>query len=143
MKVCRSCNIKKELSGFHKYKDSLDGHRNKCKDCVKGYTENYRDEYRDEINEKWRDRYHSRFLRDKKYYVYHLPNYTDNTSLGYVGCTLNMYGRINHHRYVGRDTSNFYVIKTFESYEEALRCETSYHDRGYDGKHKQNTYVRR
>ena len=35
MKICRQCNVKKELVDFYVHKAMLDGHLNKCKECVK------------------------------------------------------------------------------------------------------------
>jgi hypothetical protein len=34
-KKCRCCGKIKNLKNFHKKKDTKDGHRNECKECVK------------------------------------------------------------------------------------------------------------
>ena len=42
MKICRLCNEFKELENFHKKKDTKDGRRNECKECMKKVSEKYR-----------------------------------------------------------------------------------------------------
>jgi hypothetical protein len=42
-KKCRICENIKELDEFHKKKGSPDGHRNECKECVKGILKKYKD----------------------------------------------------------------------------------------------------
>jgi hypothetical protein len=44
MKVCRNCLIEKPLFDFYKHNKMLDGHLNKCKDCVKLRVNNHRAE---------------------------------------------------------------------------------------------------
>lgn len=34
-KTCTKCNITKNIDDFGKRKDSVDGHRNECKECRK------------------------------------------------------------------------------------------------------------
>jgi len=41
MKVCTDCGICKELECFSIRKDSKDGHRNKCKECIKLKQQQY------------------------------------------------------------------------------------------------------
>ncbi len=80
MKLCKYCNIEKDLSLFTIRKDSKDGYRNKCKDCsnsyakengVKykgkylGYSKEDRVEYNKEYNMKNRD---SILCSKKRYY---------------------------------------------------------------------------
>jgi hypothetical protein len=43
MKICRICKDEKELEEFHKKKASKDGHRNECKECVKGIQKKYKE----------------------------------------------------------------------------------------------------
>jgi hypothetical protein len=43
MKTCRECNTEKELSDFYKHPRMLDGHLNKCKECVKARVHKHRD----------------------------------------------------------------------------------------------------
>jgi hypothetical protein len=42
MKTCRECNTEKELSEFYKHAAMLDGHLNKCKECVKTRVHKHR-----------------------------------------------------------------------------------------------------
>jgi len=67
-KICSVCNLEQDINNFHKNKNSLDGHKSKCKECRKQeskerylnnieYFEKYRKENRDKINAKlteWR-----------------------------------------------------------------------------------------
>jgi hypothetical protein len=43
-KICSKCNEEKELSEFHKKKNMKDGHRNECKECVKGIQKKYKED---------------------------------------------------------------------------------------------------
>ena len=43
MKVCRECNVEKDLSEFYKHDRMADGHLNKCKSCVKTRVHKHRD----------------------------------------------------------------------------------------------------
>jgi len=42
MKVCRDCKIEKLLSDFYVHAAMLDGHLNKCKECVKNRVNKHR-----------------------------------------------------------------------------------------------------
>jgi hypothetical protein len=67
-KVCSVCKIEQDINNFHKNKNSLNGHKSKCKECRKQeskerylnnieYFEKYREENRDKIIEgltEWR-----------------------------------------------------------------------------------------
>jgi hypothetical protein len=56
MKICRECNKEKPLSEFYVHKAMLDGHLNKCKDCVKSRVHKHRDENIDKVREYDRSR---------------------------------------------------------------------------------------
>ena len=43
MKVCKKCNIEKELDEFNKHKGSKDGYRGDCKSCRKKYLQENKD----------------------------------------------------------------------------------------------------
>ncbi len=51
MKLCRECNTEKPLSEFYVHKSMLDGHLNKCKECVKSRVKQHRDENLDRVRE--------------------------------------------------------------------------------------------
>jgi ribosomal protein S27AE len=42
MKLCRQCNVEKELSGFYAHPRMPDGYLNKCKECVKTRVKKHR-----------------------------------------------------------------------------------------------------
>ena len=44
MKVCRECNVEKDLSNFYKHSAMADGHLNKCIECVKARVNKHRNE---------------------------------------------------------------------------------------------------
>ena len=54
MKKCKKCNIEKPFNEFHKRKDSKDGHRNDCKECVCKHKKVYHQNNKDVINQKKR-----------------------------------------------------------------------------------------
>ena len=58
-KICSTCNRIKRLSHFYIRKDSVDGHRNDCKDCRRAKQYIYRRAKADEINRKLREYYHA------------------------------------------------------------------------------------
>lgn len=43
MKVCRECHQEKPLSAFYKHSQMLDGHLNKCIECVKARIKKHRE----------------------------------------------------------------------------------------------------
>ena len=49
MKTCIKCNIEKPLSEYYIKKQSSDGHRHDCKECVKSYQVQYRKENSESI----------------------------------------------------------------------------------------------
>ena len=66
------------------------------------------------------------------YIVYLLPNHTEN---GYVGVTNNPYMRMAHHKHNGRDTTDWTIISTKKTREEALELERLLHI-GFGGANK-------
>ena len=66
--------------------------------------------------------------------VYCLPN--EN----YIGTTENIKSRLKNHKYKGKDTSDWYIVSEFKDRKEALELEKEYHNKGYAGRHSQNTY---
>ena len=96
-KICSVCNLEQDINNFHKNKNSLDGHKSKCKECRKQeskerylnnieYFEKYRKENRDKINGKlteWRKNnpeyrrtyYEKNYEKEIGYYkLYHEKN---------------------------------------------------------------------
>ena len=51
MKTCKECNTEKELSDFYNHPRMLDGHLNKCKECVKARVHKHRDANIDRFRE--------------------------------------------------------------------------------------------
>jgi ribosomal protein S27AE len=51
MKVCKKCKVEKEITDFYKHSAMLDGHLNKCIDCVKARVNKYREINLDKVRE--------------------------------------------------------------------------------------------
>lgn len=51
-KVCKKCEIEKDICFFQKDKSKKDGYRNSCKECQREYHKNYYEANRHHINEK-------------------------------------------------------------------------------------------
>ena len=71
MKICKKCNIEKDLSMFYKDKTLNDGLRNECKTCYKllyskEYQKEYREKHREDIK-KYKKEYNKTYA--KSYYV--------------------------------------------------------------------------
>lgn len=79
-KKCRICNEIKELTEFHKKKNTPDGHRHECKECVKDIQKKYKEapdfkEKRKEYDKKRYDENREQILERKK--DYHIENKKD------------------------------------------------------------------
>ncbi len=66
-KFCRWCGVTKPLGDFYTHPRMLDGHLNKCKDCVRAYA---RAKHRDRIENDagWRDKERARSRAKYKRY---------------------------------------------------------------------------
>jgi hypothetical protein len=80
MKRCSKCNEIKALNQFCKRKDSKDGYRSDCKDCLKLYRNNYRSKNPEKAKAasiasyyKYRSK---RLAESKKYYEKHKQDKT-------------------------------------------------------------------
>jgi len=58
----------------------------------------------------------------------------------YVGTTEDLKRRLWKHKGNGKDVSEVKVLGRFFERQDALNLERSYHEKGYKGKHKFNTY---
>ena len=74
-KTCTRCGISKPLDEFHKSKDSKNGRRSDCKECIKKRSRKYYQEHRDEIleNSKKYGQEHREGIREyhRNYYQEH------------------------------------------------------------------------
>lgn len=89
-----------------------------------------RKQYLKEWNKKNKERvkeYKKERREDGHFSVYLLPN--EN----YVGQTKSIKSRMYRHKYHGRDTTDYKVLHTFDTREEALQKEAEYHAQGYNG----------
>lgn len=74
-KICRICNQLKDLSEFHLKKDTPDGHRNECKECVKEIQKKYKEtpNFKEKQKEYDKQRYDSQkdkiLARKKEYHI--------------------------------------------------------------------------
>lgn len=73
MKLCKKCNIEKELDCFYKKKDNKDGLENRCKECnSKRHKNNYKLNKSEisERNKKWKEDNRIYLLeQNKDYYI--------------------------------------------------------------------------
>lgn len=58
MKLCSGCTVLKDLTEFHKNKNSKDGHVSQCKECVAKKTKKWREENREKSLQAKRDWHH-------------------------------------------------------------------------------------
>ena len=68
MKLCKKCNIEKDLSFFYKDKTLKDGHRNECKICynLKYDKKEYLKEY-NKSNKEYRKEYNKEYKKSDNY----------------------------------------------------------------------------
>ena len=76
-KKCRICGKIKSIDDFHKKKNTSDGHRNECKECVKGILNKYKEapgfkEKRAEYDKIRYEENRDKILKRKK--EYHIEN---------------------------------------------------------------------
>jgi len=69
MKVCKECNQEKSLDAFYKHSKMLDGHLNKCIECVKERIKKHRANNIEKINayDRERSKKPQRRLKNKEY----------------------------------------------------------------------------
>lgn len=69
-KICRICNIEKDLSEFHIKRGTPDGHRSECKECVKNTQKEYKDpeKQREYDKQRYQERKEEILERKKKYH---------------------------------------------------------------------------
>ena len=83
MKICRKCNIEKELSLYPKDKVCKDGISNICKECHNLKNKKYHDENKDEIRDKRKEFYNENkdIILQRKKERYHAKKQTVDTSI--------------------------------------------------------------
>jgi len=62
VKKCSKCEITKDLSEFHRHKQSKDGYKPRCKDCRNATNAKYRCD-NPEYYKKWRDE-HKEYMKE-------------------------------------------------------------------------------
>ena len=131
MKECIKCKTVKPCSEFNKRKDSKDGFRNDCSVCL---NDRVKKNYYNNVEDILTRRKELHKLKKHKPLVYLLK------SESYVGVTENIKKRMNRHLSDGRFVDDVVILKEFNSRPEALELEEFFHDLGYIGKHKNNSY---
>ena len=76
-KICRICGHLLDLDNYHMKKGTPDGHRNECKECVKGIQKKYKEaegfkEKQKEYDKKRYDELRDKILERKR--EYHIEN---------------------------------------------------------------------
>lgn len=84
MKTCTKCHQEKELIEFHKRKDSLDGYRNQCINCIKA-----RDRQRNKLpHRRELDKQRSKLPHRIKYHIEYNQKYRKIYPLRYIANTI-------------------------------------------------------
>ena len=110
-KICKTCNIKKPLTEFHKcIKKNGTWLRSYCKDCGK------------KARIEWRNS-----KKDGYWTVYYLPEEH------YVGITNCVHERMNEHKFKGKIINNYEIIGKYKHPAAALMVEAAFHLHGYHG----------
>lgn len=113
--------------------------KDKIREYQKEYMRKRRAELRKDISYKLIEKELSKKRYSKEldgyHYVYLLEDYN------YVGVTNCLFFRFNNHKHqFNRDCTNHTILLKTKNRDEALELESKYHDMGYAGKHKQNSY---
>ena len=125
-KVCRKCNVVKEITEFHRDKIMKDGHKNICKPCaievrMERYWQNHSEE-----RARWKKYYNA--PKDGYHRVYLLEDYN------YVGVTDCLRNRFKTHKKdFNYDCTNHKVLFKSKDRNECLKIEAKYHEMGYNG----------
>ena len=129
MKNCRKCNQEKEYSKFYSSKETADGRTSYCKEYLRNKSA---DRYQKDTS-TWIKAVKKRNVSKEDGYhrVYHLPNHTVNSSLGYVGVTDNVYERMCGHRSAGRNTEGYTILAKSKNRDAMLQLEKEYGNKGY------------
>lgn len=141
MKVCTRCSVEKLPNEFSKRKDAKDGLQGRCKQCSNQTVTEWQKNNKDKANKstaKWRNnnqeyfkQYYGEYYKAKHlpyWIVYQLPNANN-----YVGQTNVPEYRMNHHKFMGRNTDNWIELGRCNTLQEALALEAHYHSLGYPG----------
>lgn len=76
-KICKFCNIEKNVLDFHKRVDSKDGVRNECKECTRIRLNEYRQKNKENVNKLNRESYYKHIEKRKE----SSKKYRDNNKL--------------------------------------------------------------
>tara|TARA_R110000744_G_scaffold233453_1_gene351422 strand:+ start:728 stop:1138 length:411 start_codon:yes stop_codon:yes gene_type:complete len=117
-KECIKCNKSFNLEdGFYNTKANKDGKDTYCKTCRNAIAASQR------VNHI-----------TGRYYVYALPNENGISNKGYCGQTKNLNHRMRNHKYTGKNTNGWAVLKKFSTRREAVAYELEMHtNQGYAG----------
>tara|TARA_R110000737_G_scaffold150733_1_gene180059 strand:+ start:49 stop:447 length:399 start_codon:yes stop_codon:yes gene_type:complete len=131
MKECIKCKITKSYSEFNKRKDSKDGFRNDCSQCLNTRSKSHYTKNVDAISRRRKELHESKKHSPLVYFL---------KSEYYVGVTENIKKRMNRHSSSGRLVDDVVILKEFKLRSEALELECFLHDLGYKGRHINNSY---
>lgn len=107
---------------YNRNKDKAKAYREANKEKRKQYRKEYLEKNREVLAEGRRE-------KNADYWtIYCLSN-------NYVGVTVNIKRRLQEHKQKGRDISNYTILDTVSTEQEALLLEAQYHSKGYLGKH--------
>ena len=109
---------------------------------VRESARRFREKHREKVNEdarRFREKNREK-IKEYKMSKKHKPIVYILPAEMYVGVTEYLERRISQHKHYGKDVSGFKIISEHETREDALKVEKQYHIKGYNGKHKNNSY---
>jgi hypothetical protein len=104
-----------------------ENNKDKIKQRQRLANKKFRENNKEKCNLAYREWYKNG--KDGKWRVYLLPN------IMYVGQTsTSIVVRMNNHKYIGNDTTDYIILHICNTKQEALQLEKIYHDIGFNGR---------
>jgi len=123
-------------------KEYYQNNKEKAKEYYQDNKEKIKEYYQDNKEKiiEYQKEYQKEYSRQKQIADKHPPLVYLLVKENYVGTTENLKKRLSDHKVKGKDISDVKILGRFFERQDALELERSYHEKGYKGKHKLNTY---